>query len=75
MLPPLLSFKFFGQRPRMTLQFFSKHASSHGSRYTAVNTVQTWLWGKNHLPKDLVAALHTLIPELKKETSGECGDE
>lgn len=54
----------------MTLQFFSeKPTEGDGKRYRAVNTVSTWLWGRNHLPHDLVAALHHLIPELKREAS------
>lgn len=33
-------------------------------RYYAVLTLKTWLQGKTHLPKDLLAALYFLIPEL-----------
>lgn len=51
----------------MSLNFFSKHAATNGKRYDAVNCVGMWLTGKRHLPKDLTAALHYLIPELKKE--------
>jgi hypothetical protein len=28
-----------------------------------------WLAGKRHLPKDLLASLHYLIPELKTDTA------
>jgi CRISPR/Cas system CMR-associated protein Cmr5 small subunit len=43
----------------MTLQFFaSKPSEADGKRYRAVNTVAVWLWNRNHLPKDLVEALH-----------------
>lgn len=56
----------------MTLQFFSeKPPEGDGKRYRAVNTVSVWLWSRNHLPKDLVAALCHLIPELKRESPGE----
>jgi len=58
----------------MTLNYFSKHASSDGKRYDSVNCVQMWLMGKNHLPKDLVAALHYLIPELKTEKLDKSND-
>jgi hypothetical protein len=52
----------------MTLQFFAdKPQDGDGKRYRAINTVGAWMWGRNHLPKDLVAALHYLIPELKRE--------
>lgn len=52
----------------MTLQFFaSKPPEGDGKRYSAVNTVSTWLWGRNHLPKDLLAALRYLIPELQQQ--------
>lgn len=51
----------------MTLQFFSqKPREGDGRRYSAVNTIKTWLWGRNHLPKDLIAALQYLIPELQR---------
>jgi hypothetical protein len=50
----------------MTLNFFNKPPpSGNPERQRAVQTVRTWLWGRGHLPRDLVAALHTLIPELK----------
>ncbi len=59
----------------MTLQFFAeKPPERDGKRYRAVNTVGGWLWSRNHLPKDLVAALHYLIPELKRETRGEINE-
>ena len=45
-----------------------------GKRYQAVNIVGTWLWSRNHLPKDLVVAVHYLIPELKRETGGAAGE-
>ncbi|HEX4231142.1 MAG TPA: hypothetical protein VHZ07_20865 [Bryobacteraceae bacterium] len=52
----------------MTLQFFGKKPpEGDGKRYDAVNTVTTWLWNRNHLPKDLLAALRYLIPELKQQ--------
>lgn len=51
----------------MTLQFFTRKPSeADGKRHHAVNTVSTWLWGRNHLPKDLLEALCYLIPELKQ---------
>jgi hypothetical protein len=60
----------------MTLQYFAqKPAEEDGKRYRAVNTVSAWLWGKGYLPKDLVAALRYLIPELKQQTErGEFDD-
>jgi len=42
----------------MSLSYFSKHSSRDGKRYDAVNCVRIWLTGKNHLPKDLLTALH-----------------
>jgi len=53
----------------MTLNYFSKHANTDGKRYDAVNCVRMWLAGKRHLPKDLLASLQYLIPELKEQTS------
>jgi hypothetical protein len=51
----------------MTLQFFAeKPPEGDGKRYRAINTVGVWLWSRNHLPKDLVAALYYLVPELKR---------
>jgi hypothetical protein len=56
----------------MTLQFFAeKPTEGDGKRYRAVNTVGVWLWNRGHLPKDLVAALCYLIPELKREAPSE----
>jgi len=49
----------------MSLGYFSKHKESDGKRYDAVNCLRMWLAGKSHLPKDVVAALHYLVPELK----------
>ncbi len=52
----------------MTLNFFSKPASdSNPKRARAVQTVRAWLWGKRHLPPDLIAALHVLAPELARD--------
>ena len=59
----------------MSLNFFtSSHPKEDGNRYRAVNTVRVWLRGRNHLPKDLVQALHYLIPELKENAhqDGSC---
>lgn len=59
----------------MTLQFFAaKPSEGESDRYRAVTTVAVWLWSRKHLPKDLVAALCYLVPELKRETSGEFGE-
>jgi hypothetical protein len=58
----------------MSLSYFSKHKESDGKRYDAVNCVRMWLAGKSHLPKDLLVALHYLIPELKDETVGDSED-
>jgi hypothetical protein len=55
----------------MSLNYFSKHSGSDGKRYDAVNCVRMWLAGKNHLPKDLQAALRYLIPELKDSGAGD----
>ena len=38
-----------------------------GRRHSAVLTVRSWLTGRSHLPRDLVAALHRLIPELARD--------
>ena len=38
-----------------------------GRRYAALLTVRGWLRGRSHLPRDLVAALHLLIPDLDQE--------
>jgi len=51
----------------MSLNYFSKHKESDGKRYDAVNCVRMWLAGKHHLPKDLLASLSYLIPELKND--------
>lgn len=52
----------------MTLNFFNKPPpSGNPNRQRAVQTVRAWLWGKGHLPRDLVDALHTLVPELKDD--------
>ena len=52
----------------MTLQFFAKKPEEeNGRRYRAVNTISAWLWNRNQLPKDLIAALQYLIPELKPD--------
>lgn len=51
----------------MTLNYVSRHSETDGKRYDAVNCVRMWLAGKQHLPKDLLASLHYLIPELKSE--------
>ncbi len=49
--------------------FFSKQdpriVSDKAARYRAVNYVREWLTGRPYLDKQLVAALHHLIPELK----------
>lgn len=37
-----------------------------GHRHSAVLTVRSWLTGRSHLPRDLVVALHQLIPELAR---------
>lgn len=60
----------------MTLQYFAqKPVKEDGKRYRAVNTVSAWLWSRNHLPQDLVAALRYLIPELSQQTErGEFDD-
>ena len=59
----------------MTLHFFSRKPSEgDANRNRAVTTVSTWLWRKTHLPKDLIAALHTLITELKREHDREADD-
>jgi hypothetical protein len=52
----------------MSLNYFSKHSESDGKRYDAVNCVRMWLAGKRYLPKDLMASLHYLIPELRSES-------
>lgn len=49
----------------MTNYFNTKPPDDGGNHVRAVNTVQTWLNGRKHLPKDLVDALHALIPELR----------
>lgn len=59
----------------MSLNYFSKHSSRDGKRYDAVNCVRMWLTGKNHLPKDLLAALHHLIPELKTDATVDAFEE
>lgn len=46
-----------------------------GRRYAAVLTVRGWLRGRSHLPRDLVAALHLLIPELGGESRDADGDD
>ncbi|MET4133008.1 hypothetical protein ABIE62_002153 [Porphyrobacter sp. MBR-155] len=38
-----------------------------GHRHSAVLTVRSWLTGRSHLPRDLVAALNSLIPELARD--------
>ena len=49
----------------MSLNFFSsKPKDDNGKRYRAVNTVRTFLWGRTHLPKELILALKFLITEL-----------
>lgn len=51
----------------MTMNFFNKpKADDGGKRYRALIIVQGWLNGKGHLPKELIDAFHTLIPDLKK---------
>ena len=53
----------------MTLNFFSKPTGgTNGKRHDAVLTVRIWLSGRTHLPRDLVAALHQLIPDLGKSS-------
>ena len=52
----------------MTLNFFSKPKDKGSTtRHKAVETVRVWLWGRRHLPPDLIAALHVLIPELGRD--------
>lgn len=46
-----------------------------GRRYAAVLTVRGWLRGRSHLPRDLVAALHLLIPELDGDSRDVAGDD
>jgi hypothetical protein len=46
------------------MQYFNNKPKDNSKRYGAVNTVRVWLEGRAHLPKDLVRALHELIPEL-----------
>ncbi|MBV8772710.1 MAG: hypothetical protein JO166_10355 [Deltaproteobacteria bacterium] len=58
----------------MSLGYFSKHKEGDGKRYDAVNCLRMWLAGKSHLPKDVVAALHYLIPELKDGMGRESED-
>lgn len=59
----------------MSLQFFAKKPpEGDGDRYRAVNTVSVWLWSRSHLPRDLVAALCYLIPELKRQAPGRFDD-
>lgn len=50
----------------MTNFFNTKPHDDGGKHHRALNTVQTWLNGRRHLPKDLVEALHRLIPELRE---------
>ncbi|MBS0645177.1 MAG: hypothetical protein JSR97_01115 [Verrucomicrobia bacterium] len=54
----------------MSLNFFSsKPKEDNGKRYRAVNTVRSFLWGRPHLPKDLIQALKFLIPELNNDNN------
>jgi len=55
----------------MSLSFFSKPTETDGKRYDAVNCLRMWLAGKRHLPKDLTAAIHYLVLELKDDTTRE----
>lgn len=45
-----------------------------GRRYAAVLVVRGWLRGRSHLPRDLVSALHLLIPELDRDSRDLDGD-
>ncbi len=59
----------------MTLNFFSKPSSdTDDKRYRHVVAVSTWLEGRTHLPRDLVAALHYLIPELQRQKTDAFSD-
>jgi hypothetical protein len=53
----------------MTLNFFSNHNKPDGKRYDAVLIVADFVRGRGHLPRDLVKALHYLIPELERRVA------